>query len=77
MTPTDTDFSFVLRRRQFPIRPAFCITINKGQGQSMQNVGIFLPSPEAIFSHGQLYVALTEQCPKHFEDFMVRIRAKN
>ena len=59
MTPTDTDFPFVLRRRQFPIRPAFCITINKGQGQSMENVGIFLPSPEAIFSHGQLYVALS------------------
>ena len=59
ITPTDTDFPFVLRRRQFPIRPAFCITINKGQGQSMENVGIFLPSPEAIFSHGQLYVALS------------------
>ena len=59
MTPTDTEFPFVLRRRQFPILPAFCITINKGQGQSMENVGIFLPSPEAIFSHGQLYVALS------------------
>ena len=34
MTPSDSDFPFVLRRRQFPIRPAFCITINKGQGQS-------------------------------------------
>ena len=65
MTPTDTDFPFVLRKRHcpalcaFPIRPALCITINKGQGQSMENVGIFLPSPEAIFSHGQLYVALS------------------
>ena len=35
MTPTDTHFPFVLRSRQFPIRPAFCVTINKGQGQSM------------------------------------------
>ena len=59
MTPSDSDFPFVLRRRQFPIRPAFCITINKGQGQSLENVGIFLPSPNAIFSHGQLYVALS------------------
>ena len=57
MTPSD--FPFVLRRREFPIRPAFCITINKGQGQSLENVGIFLPSPNAIFSHGQLYVALS------------------
>ena len=59
MTPTDSDFPFVLRRRQFPIRPAFCITINKGQGQSMKKVGLFLPTPESIFSHGQLYVALS------------------
>ena len=59
MTPSDSDFPFVLRRRQFPIRPAFCITINKGKGQSLENVGIFLPSPNAIFSHGQLYVALS------------------
>ena len=56
MIPSETDFPFVLRRKQFPIRPAFCITINKGQGQSLQSVGIFLPTPEAIFSHGQLYV---------------------
>ena len=59
MIPSETDFPFVLRRKQFPIRPAFCITINKGQGQSLESVGIFLPTPEAIFSHGQLYVALS------------------
>ena len=59
MIPSETDFPFVLRRKQFPIRPAFCITINKGQGQSLESVGIFLPSPDAIFSHGQFYVALS------------------
>ena len=59
MIPSETDFPFVLRRKQFPIRPAFCITINKGQGQSLESVGIYLPSPDAIFSHGQLYVALS------------------
>ena len=59
MMPSETDFPFVLKRKQFLIHPAFCITINKGQGQSLESVGIFLPSPDAIFSHGQLYVALS------------------
>ena len=59
MTPSETDFPFVLRRKQFHICPAYCITINKCQGQSLESVGKFIPSPDAIFSHGQLYVALS------------------
>ena len=50
-------FPFTIVRRQFPIRPAFCITINKGQGQSNQRVGIYLPEP--VFAHGQLYTAFS------------------
>ena len=33
------------------------MTINKSQGQSLTHVGIDLRSP--VFSHGQLYVALS------------------
>lgn len=48
---------FVLRRLQFPLALNFAMTINKSQGQSLNRVGIYLDSP--IFSHGQLYVALS------------------
>ena len=41
-------------RRQFPVRPALAITINKNQDQTLKQVGVWLEEP--IFTHGQLYV---------------------
>jgi len=57
LTPSDTRIPFKFQRKQFPLTVSFAMTINKRQGQSLKHVGVYLPSP--IFSHGQLYMALS------------------
>src|SRR5271170_3677616 len=52
-----SDFGFILTRRQFPVQLCFAISINKSQGQSLPEVGLDLRN--SVFSHGQLYVALS------------------
>ena len=53
--PEEGAFPFEWCRRQFPVRPAFAMTINKAQGQTLARVGVDLT--DACFTHGQLYVA--------------------
>jgi hypothetical protein len=48
---------FTIIRRQFPIIPAYCLTVHKAQGQTMARVGLIFESDP--FTHGQLYVALS------------------
>lgn len=57
LTPSSSEVPFQMTRRQFPIRLSYAMTINKSQGQSVKYVGIDLRTP--VFSHGQLYVALS------------------
>ena len=57
ITVIPTDLPFKFRRTQFPVRLCFALTINKSQGQTFKVVGI--DCSEEVFSHGQLYVALS------------------
>ena len=56
-TTKDCHLPFTLTRIQFPIKPSYAMTINKSQSQTFTKVGIYLP--QSVFTHGQLYVAMS------------------
>eukprot|EP00794_Sanderia_malayensis_P002726 gene2726-biopygen2250 len=69
MSCSKSTLPFTFSPKQFPVRLAYCLTINKAQGQSLKYVGIYLPQP--VFSHGQLYVAMSRA--KSFDGIKVFI----
>ena len=61
---------FTLCRKQFPLAPAYATTFNSCQGLTLDKVGVDLTNP--VFSHGQLYTALSRIRKR--DDGMLRIR---
>ncbi len=57
LSPTEEERNIQFRRKQFPIKLAFALTINKTQGQTIKKVGLFVDNP--LFSHGHLYTAMS------------------
>jgi hypothetical protein len=57
LTTNENEYTFTMKRRQFPVKLAYALTINKAQGQSLKKVGIYLPEP--VFTHGQLCTAFS------------------
>jgi len=63
LNPSDNSLPFKFRRKQFPIKIAYAMSINRSQGQTLKNVGVYLP--DSVFTHGQLYVALSRVNNSH------------
>ena len=73
-TSNTNELPYKLHRFQLPIRKCYAMTINKSQGQTFDNVGIYLP--QTVFCHGQLYVALSRVRKKQNIKILVTSRYK-
>jgi len=71
--PSENGLAISFSRLQFPLKPCFAMTINKSQGQTLNFVGIHLK--EEVFTHGQLYVALSRV--SSLKNIIANINKKN
>ena len=61
-TAEDPYHGYRFQRRQFPVVPAYCMTFNKSQGQTLEKVGLVFRTP--AFSHGTVYVGCSRVSDK-------------
>ena len=64
---SETKWSFVLKRKQFPIHVCYAMTINKSQEQSLKCVRVYLL--KSVLSHGQLNYSITGDFTGGFESY--------
>ncbi|XP_058768015.1 uncharacterized protein LOC131641730 [Vicia villosa] len=74
MSLSQSPWPFKLNRRQFPIIVSYSMTINKSQGQSLDNVGLYLQRD--VFTQGQIYVALSRVTTKKGIKIMIHDEEK-
>lgn len=65
----DYECGYRIERFQFPVSIGYALTINKSQGQTFNQIGLELQTP--VFSHGQLYVALSRV--RSFNNLKIRV----
>jgi ATP-dependent DNA helicase PIF1 len=53
----NSSLPFTFARKQFPLRLAYAMAINKSQGQTLSHVGLHLA--DDVFLHGQLYISFS------------------
>ncbi|XP_073121078.1 uncharacterized protein [Henckelia pumila] len=76
LSPAENEgYPFRFKRKQFPIKLCFAMTINKSQGQTIPIIGVYLPDP--VFSHGQLYVAMSRGVSMKFIRFLIKPDVSN
>jgi ATP-dependent DNA helicase PIF1 len=57
VTSEQSGLPFSFGRRQFPIAPAYCVTVHKSQGQTLNKIGVIAETD--AFAHGQVYVSMS------------------
>jgi ATP-dependent DNA helicase PIF1 len=62
------DCGFEFKRVQFPLIPSYAMTITKSQGQSIHQLGVYLPTD--TFAHGQLYTAISRATSRYRIKFL-------
>ncbi|XP_026410236.1 uncharacterized protein LOC113305408 [Papaver somniferum] len=71
--PENLEMPFKMIRKQFPVHMFFAFTINKAQGKTIENTGIYLA--EHVFSHGQLYVGLSRGVSSNNTKVLIKKRS--